>query len=53
MAADFVTAVRCTLARCADALVLRYGLHGGPECSYREIGRRLGVTGHIVHALVQ
>lgn len=57
VAADFVADVRVRLARMptrrADAFVLRYGLDGGPECSYREIGRRLGLSGHTARALVE
>jgi hypothetical protein len=37
----------------ADALVLRYGLDGGPERSYREIGRQLAVSGHTARAFVE
>jgi RNA polymerase sigma factor (sigma-70 family) len=57
VAADFVTGVRAALARMAprqaDALVLRYGLDGGPELSLREVGRRLGVSDHTARALVE
>ena len=57
VAADFATAARSALARMpvpqADALVLRYGLDGGPERSYREIGRQLAVSGHTARALVE
>jgi RNA polymerase sigma factor (sigma-70 family) len=57
VAADFATAVRAALsrmpARQADALVLRYGLDGRGERSYREIGRRLSVSGHTARALVE
>jgi RNA polymerase sigma factor (sigma-70 family) len=55
--ADFATAARAALARMparrAHALVSRYGLDGGPERSYREIGRTLGVSGHTARALVE
>jgi len=57
VAADFATAARAALARMtarqADALVLRYGLDGGHERSYREIGRQLSVSGHTARALVE
>lgn len=57
VAADFIVAARTALARLplrqADALILRYGLDGGPERSYREIGRHLAVSGHTARALVE
>ena len=57
VAADFATTARALLGRLpapqADALVLRYGLDGGPERSYREIGRHLAVSGHTARALVE
>lgn len=57
VAADFTVAARAALARMpprqADALILRYGLDGGSERSYREIGRRLAVSGHTARALVE
>ncbi|HEX3792396.1 MAG TPA: sigma-70 family RNA polymerase sigma factor [Pseudonocardiaceae bacterium] len=56
-AADFVTSARAALARMdprqADALILRYGLDGGPERSYRRIGRHLSVSDHTARALVE
>lgn len=56
-AADFTTSAREALARMpdaqADALILRYGLDGEPEHSYRDVGRRLGVSGHTARALVE
>lgn len=57
VAADFTMAARAALARMpvpqADALILRYGLDGGAERSYREIGRQLAVSGHTARALVE
>jgi RNA polymerase sigma factor (sigma-70 family) len=57
VAADFTVAARAALARLpprqADALILRYGLDGGSERSYREIGRQLGVSGHTARTLVE
>lgn len=57
VASDFVDVVRLALtrmdARRADALILRYGLDGGPERSFREIGRHLGVSGHTARAYVE
>jgi RNA polymerase sigma factor (sigma-70 family) len=57
VAADFVTAARAALARMpalqADAFIMRYGLDGGAQRSYREIGRRLAVSGHTARALVE
>jgi RNA polymerase sigma factor (sigma-70 family) len=57
VAADFATAARAALARIpaqqADALVLRYGLDGTHERSYREVGRQLSVSGHTARALVE
>jgi RNA polymerase sigma factor (sigma-70 family) len=56
VAAGFATAARAALDRMpapqATALVLRYGLDGEPERSYREVGRLLGVSGHTARALV-
>ncbi|MFD8082401.1 sigma-70 family RNA polymerase sigma factor [Kitasatospora sp. NPDC059722] len=56
VARDFATVARKALARLdrreADALVLRYGLDGEPERSFREVGRALGVSGHTAKALV-
>jgi RNA polymerase sigma factor (sigma-70 family) len=37
----------------AEALVLRYGLDGGPERSLREVARILGRSDHTVRALVE
>jgi len=57
IAADFADAARAALARMpaqhAEALVLRYGLDGGRERSYREIGRHLAVSGHTARAFVE
>lgn len=56
-ARDFATAVRAAIARMeprrADALVLRYGLDDQGERSFRQIGRRLGVSDHTARALVE
>ncbi|MBC3839219.1 hypothetical protein GXW82_00405 [Streptacidiphilus sp. 4-A2] len=38
--------------RQADALILRYGLDDGPERSFRQIGRHLGVSDHTARNLV-
>jgi DNA-directed RNA polymerase sigma subunit (sigma70/sigma32) len=50
-------AARSALARMnprqADALILRYGLDGQPERSFRQIGRHLGVSGHTARNLVE
>jgi RNA polymerase sigma factor (sigma-70 family) len=57
VARDFVTSVRAALVRMdprrADALVLRYGLDGQPERSFRQIGRHLGVSDHTARSLVE
>jgi DNA-directed RNA polymerase sigma subunit (sigma70/sigma32) len=54
---DFATAARLGLARIgagqAEALILRYGLDGQPERSFREIGRQFGVSGHTARKLVE
>lgn len=56
VAADFADVVRLALTRMddrrADALILRYGLDGGPEQSFRAIGRHLGVSGHTARAFI-
>jgi len=57
VARAFTGAARAALARIrgdhAGALVLRYGLDGGPERSYRQTGRHLGVSGHTARSLVE
>jgi RNA polymerase sigma factor (sigma-70 family) len=57
VAQDFVTMARAAMAemdpRESDALVLRYGLDGAPERSFRHIGRCLGVSDHTAKALVE
>ena len=57
VAQDFATAARAALARIdprqAEALILRYGLDGQPERSFRHIGRHLGVSGHTARNLVE
>ncbi len=57
VAQDFATAARTALARIdphqAEALILRYGLDGQPERSFRHIGRCLGVSGHTARNLVE
>jgi RNA polymerase sigma factor (sigma-70 family) len=57
VAQDFTAAARAALARMdprqADALILRYGLDGQPERSFRQIGRHLGVSGHTARNLVE
>ncbi|WP_034260492.1 sigma-70 family RNA polymerase sigma factor [Actinospica robiniae] len=57
VAADFADVIRLALtrmdARRAAALVLRYGLDGGPERSFREIGRQLEVSGHTARTYVE
>jgi RNA polymerase sigma factor (sigma-70 family) len=57
VAMDFTRAARAALARIdprqAEALVLRYGLDDGPERSFRQIGRELGVSGHTARSLVE
>jgi RNA polymerase sigma factor (sigma-70 family) len=54
---DFADAARAALLRMdprtADALILRYGLDDGPQRSYRQIGRRLGVSDHTAQAMVR
>ena len=57
LAASFVTQVRAALrrmdARQATALILRHGLDGGPERSFRQLGRELGVSDHTARNLVE
>lgn len=57
VAADFATGVRSALAgmdpREAEALVLRFGLDGSSEWSYRRIGRHLGTSDHTARRLVE
>ena len=57
VAQDFTAAARAALARMdprqADALILRYGLDNQPERSFRQIGRRLGVSDHTARNLVE
>jgi DNA-directed RNA polymerase sigma subunit (sigma70/sigma32) len=57
IAQGFAAAARSALARMdprqADALILRSGLDGQPERSFRQIGRHLGVSGHTARNLVE
>jgi len=57
IAQDFIMAARTALARIdprqAEALILRYGLDGQPERSFRQIGRQIGVSGHTARKLVE
>ncbi len=56
-AKDFTANVRTALTRMnphqAEAMILRYGLDDQPERSYRQIGRRLGVSGHTAREPVE
>jgi RNA polymerase sigma factor (sigma-70 family) len=57
VARSFAASARTALARMeprqAEALVLRYGLDGQPERSFRQVGRELGVADHTARKLVE
>ncbi|WP_167473542.1 sigma-70 family RNA polymerase sigma factor [Nocardia arthritidis] len=51
---ELIAAVLARLEeRQAAALILRFGLDGGPERSWREIGRLLGISDHTAKKLVE